>query len=106
MVGATGIEPVTPSMSTRCLKPNPLRLLEILKSFIDVLPGLFTPYRCRALPWTLFVLRRNGPSAMGRAGAANLGFLPGGWGARSPEAKSRLPTGGISSKQIVLTRQM
>jgi hypothetical protein len=39
MVGATGIEPVTPSMSTRCLKPNRLRLFEFLKTFVDVLPG-------------------------------------------------------------------
>src|SRR4030081_945388 len=34
MVGATGIEPVTPSMSTRCLKPNSLGLLEFLKRFV------------------------------------------------------------------------
>jgi hypothetical protein len=34
MVGATGIEPVTPSMSTRCLKPNTLRLLGFLETFV------------------------------------------------------------------------
>jgi hypothetical protein len=50
MVGATGIEPVTPSMSTRCLKSNALRLFEFLKTLGDVLRRLFTPYRCRALP--------------------------------------------------------
>jgi hypothetical protein len=27
-----------------------LRLFEFLKTFVVVLPGLFTPYRCRALP--------------------------------------------------------
>jgi hypothetical protein len=34
VVSATGIEPVTPSMSTRCLKPKTLRLLEFLKTFV------------------------------------------------------------------------
>src|SRR6266852_2085318 len=34
VVGATGIEPVTPSMSTRCLQPNTLRLFEFLKAFV------------------------------------------------------------------------
>src|SRR5260370_6674722 len=29
-----GIEPVTPSMSTRCLKPNTLRLFVFLKAFV------------------------------------------------------------------------
>jgi hypothetical protein len=50
VVGATGIEPVTPSMSTRCSKPNRLILFDFLKTLGDVLPGLFTAYRCRALP--------------------------------------------------------
>jgi hypothetical protein len=34
MVGATGIGPVTPSMSTRYLKPNALRLFDFLKAFV------------------------------------------------------------------------
>ena len=33
-MGATGIEPVTPSMSTRCLKPNTLSLFGFLKTFV------------------------------------------------------------------------
>jgi len=31
---ATGIEPVTPSMSTRCLKPNTLSLFGFPKTFV------------------------------------------------------------------------
>jgi hypothetical protein len=50
MVGATGIEPVTPSMSTRCLKPNTLGLLEFLKAFVAffaVCSRCIVAVRCR-----------------------------------------------------------
>jgi hypothetical protein len=50
MVGATGIEPVTPSMSTRCLKSNTLRLLEFLKTlvpFFAVCSRRIVAVRCR-----------------------------------------------------------
>jgi hypothetical protein len=55
---------VTPSMSTRCLKPNLLRLLGFLDTFADVLRGLFTVYHCRALPQTRFVRRNRERAAL------------------------------------------
>ena len=49
-MGATGIEPVTPSMSTRCLKPNTLRLFKFLKMFVlffAVCSRCIVAVRCR-----------------------------------------------------------
>jgi hypothetical protein len=51
------IEPVTPSMSTRCLKPNTLRLFEFLKTFVAffaVCSRRIVAVRCREhLPFSV-----------------------------------------------------
>src|SRR5882672_10272582 len=85
VVGVMGIEPVTPSMSTRCLKPNTLRLFDFLETFVAffaVCSRRIVAVRCRehlpfpaAVAWLLGLEERE-PNAKDQYGEAGTDGQP------------------------------